>query len=254
MVTARNLDMRKMKRVLVIFPVIAIICFTSLTSAGSNENLKLVWQLDFSTVDDKNQHQTLSWLKAQVFEFLMEIEYFKLRIESGKLFISTDEQMAGVMGIRMKERLGVQADTIVLDWGVTQFTDGANWEEGINWVARASMFLLGNEKFSSGLPFGINAAPYFFSPFIGEKEQKNKIYLGELYRKAGRYICVSNQSGLVRTEFDLAAKFNQNFNDHYQQAGLPPVTAVAIQMNTDDTRKGAEAFVQTISLYQKGQE
>jgi hypothetical protein len=242
--------MRKMKRVFTIILIISIIGYTSQVLASSNENLKLVWQIDFSTVQDKNHQQTLSWLEQQGFEFFLEIEDFKLRIESGKLFISTDEEMAGLMGIRMKENSGVQADKVVLDWGVKQFTDGANWEKSVNSVSIASMFFLGEEKFSSGLPFGINSAPYFFSPFIGEKEQENKIYLGDMYQEAGRYVCVSNQSGLIQTEFDLAAKFNQNFKNHYKRSGVPPVTAVAIQMNTDDTSKGAEAFVKTISLYQ----
>jgi hypothetical protein len=242
--------MRKMKRVFTIILIISIIGYTSQVLASSNENLKLVWQIDFSTVQDKNHQQTLSWLEQQGFEFFLEIEDFKLRIESGKLFISTDEEMAGLMGIRMKENSGVQADKAVLDWGVKQFTDGANWEKSVNSVSIASMFFLGEEKFSSGLPFGINSAPYFFSPFIGEKEQENKIYLGNMYLEAGRYVCVSNQSGLIQTEFDLAAKFNQNFKNHYKRPGVPPVTAVAIQMNTDDTSKGAEAFIKTISLYQ----
>jgi hypothetical protein len=242
--------MRKMKRVFTIILIISIIGYTSQVLASSNENLKLVWQIDFSTVQDKNHQQTLSWLEQQGFEFFLEIEDFRLRIESGKLFISTDEEMAGLMGIRMKENSGVQADKAVLDWGVKQFTDGANWEKSVNSVSIASMFFLGEEKFSSGLPFGINSAPYFFSPFIGEKEQENKIYLGNMYQEAGRYVCVSNQPGLIQTEFDLAAKFNQNFKNHYKRSGVPPVTAVAIQMNTDDTSKGAEAFVKTISLYQ----
>lgn len=245
--------MKTMKRVFVIILVILTSCFASQVLASSDENQKLVWQIDFSTVEDKNHQQTQLWLEEHGFEFFLEIEDFKLRIESGKLFISTDEQLAGLMGIRMKEQSGVQADKVVLDWGVTQFTDGANWEESVNSVAIASMFFLGKEKFSSGLPLGINSAPYFFSPFIGEKEQKNKIYLGELYKEAGRYVCVSNQSGLIQTEFDLAAGFNKNFKSHYKKGGMPPVTAVAIQMNTDNTSKGAEAFVKTISLYQERQ-
>ena len=139
MVAARNFDMKTMNRVFAIILVILTGCFASQVLASSNENLKLVWQIDFSAVEDKNHQQTLSWLQQHGFEFLLEIEDFKLRIESGKLFISTDEELAGLMGIRMKEQSGVQADKVVLDWGVTQFTDGANWEESVNSVAIASM-------------------------------------------------------------------------------------------------------------------
>jgi hypothetical protein len=107
---------------------------------------------------------------------------------------------------------------------------------------------MGNEKLSSGLPMGVNAAPPFFGPFIGQKEQVGRRYIGMLYKKGGRYYCVSNKGGgtTVVSNFNLDQKFQQEF-----KKPTPPVTAFAFQMNTEDTSGGAKAFLKSITFYSK---
>ena len=133
-------------------------------------------------------------------------------------------------------------------WGVDKFPKGANWAAGNNRLAIGALIALGTEKLSSGLPMGINAAPPFFGPFIGEKERVGKRYLGKLYKKGGRYYCVSNKNSgaTVTTNFNISQKYQQEF-----KKPAPPVTAFAFQMNTEDTSGGAQAFIKSITFYSK---
>ncbi|WP_221896093.1 hypothetical protein [Bathymodiolus japonicus methanotrophic gill symbiont] len=62
----------------------------------------------------------------------------------------------------------------------------------------ALMFFFGTEKISSGLPFGINSAPYFLSPFIGLKETPGKVYTGKLYNSMFKFSAIT---GLRKVNF-----------------------------------------------------
>ncbi|MDO9310102.1 MAG: hypothetical protein Q7T85_00240, partial [Nitrosomonas sp.] len=87
----------------------------------------------------------------------------------------------------------------------------------------AVMLSFGTKKLSSGLPFGIKAAPYFLSPFIGEKEELDKMYVGRLWTEGGRYFCVmsGDQSGkTITTDFEIDERFKTTFN----QESTPPIT------------------------------
>jgi len=109
------------------------------------------------------------------------------------------------------------------------------------------MLSFGTKKLSSGLPFGIKAAPYFLSLFIGEKEELDKMFVGRLWRKGGRYFCVvsGDQSGkTITTEFEIDERFKRAFG----QTRTPPITAFAFQKNTNNTEGGSEAFIKKIKF------
>jgi hypothetical protein len=202
---------------------------------------KVLYSFDFGkTASD----DAVKSLKSKGFEFHLDTDKFKLSSNSGRLNISTDNDAAILFGRRFKKPLE-NVGSVVIEWGVDKFPQGADWGRGKNRLALGAVIVLGTKKFYSGVPFA-PSAPYFFGPFVGEKEQAGKKYLGKLYRKSGRYYCVSNSRGLITTRFDIDGKFHSEFG-----GSTPPVSAFAFQMNTKNTEGGAKAFVKKITFYSK---
>ena len=205
------------------------------------------------TVDfgQKENIDASTWLKTQGFDKFLDAERFNLQFENEGLRISTNESLTGMFGLKLgKPDYISDVSHIVIEWGVNRFPVGADWEQGNKRVPIGVIFSFGDEKLSSGLPFGINAAPYFLSAFIGEKEQLNRMYVGALYAEGGRYFCVSNGSPkgqTVVTKFEVDDRFKDVFN----KDKTPPITGFAFEMNTDDTEGGADAFIKKIVFYSK---
>lgn len=118
--------------------------------------------------------------------------------------------------------------------------------EGIYRVPIAVVISFGESKIDSG-SFYIPDAPHFISLFLGEKEKSRRAYTGKYYKKGGRYFCEPcgvRPGGTVVTEFDLAEAFKFQFG----QPEIPPVSSVGFQMNTEDTRGGARAFLKKVEF------
>ena len=200
---------------------------------------RVLYSIDFSKMSG-GPHKVL---KQKGFELLLDTKQFKMHFEPGKgLVIETDKKQTALFGVRFKKPLAGAASATI-EWGVDRFPNGADWSGGNNRLAIGALIALGTEKFSSGVPF-VQKAPYFFGPFIGEKEQPGKTYLGKLYKRSGRYYCVANKKGLIVTRFDIAGKFKKEFGKL-----LPPLVALGFQMNTKNTTGGAKAFVKKITIY-----
>lgn len=208
---------------------------------------KVIYSMDFGRHEGNDAP---TWLKKRGFDMLLDADRLHLTLENGGLKISTDESLAGMFALKFgKEDHLPEVTHVVVEWGVNRFPKGANWDEGTNRVPVAIMFSFGDKKLSSGLPFGVNAAPYFLSPFIGEKEQVGKMYTGKLYEEGGRYFCVSNGGPPVGKTIATKFEVEDRFKEVFQQDKTPPITGFAFQMNTDDTEGGAEAFIQKIVFY-----
>jgi len=216
-----------------------------------DESGKLLWQLDFSRLADIGPEETIRYIESLDIKFGIDADEITLEIKKGQLTLTTRERSKVFFGIRFYGEKLHHAELAVIDWGVNRFAEDANWEKGNNRVAIAAMFALGSETFSSGLPFGINAAPYFLAPFIGEKETVDKLYKGRLYQKAGRYVCIANKEGAIQTRFEIGKIFRGEFGQSYKKPGTPPVTGIGFQMNTENTHGGASAFIRSIRLYEK---
>ena len=218
--------------------VFILFVFIFLSTLSADENV--LYSFDFTKLQGKD---ALSTLRKLGFEFLLDAESLNFKLTQKGLEFHTKENVAGLFGLRLKKPLeNVHSATI--EWGVERFPQGSDWEKKNNRLAIGAIFLFGKEKFPSGLPIFAPAAPYFFGPFIGEKEQVDKKYFGRLYKEGGRYYCVSNKLGLVVTHFDIAKRFKKEF-----QKAPPPLVAFAFQMNTKDTSGGAEAFIKKLTFY-----
>jgi len=216
-----------------------IFFITTLLSAQG----KLLYSVNFSNQKDGD---AIPWLSAQGFEFLLDMKSLSMKFSNGALVIETTKSQAGLMGIKFpKGKYLENIGSVVIEWGVERFPQGANWASNNNRLAIGTIFVLGEKTFSSGRPVLAQPAPYFLAPFIGEKEEVGKRYLGMLYKDAGRYYCISNKRGMtVKTQFNIDQKFQKEFNQK-----TPPLTAFAIQMNTKNTKGGAKAFIKKMTFY-----
>jgi len=213
------------------------VVFGSLLMGGS----KVLYSLDFSKQKDGD---ATAWLQTKGFQFLLDSKALNLHFEKGKLVFETTGEKAGLFGVRFHK--GIEnIGSVRIVWGVEKFPPGANWAEGNNRVTIGALFVLGTEKFRSGVPF-VKSVPYFLCPFIGEKEKVGKAYKGKLYKKSGRYYCVSSKKGSVTTDFNIDKKFTEAFG-----GTAPALTAFALQMNTKNTQGGAKAFIKKIIFYSK---
>lgn len=219
--------------------LVSFFCHATTLSAAD-----VVYALDFTT---QQPGSAIPWLKKQGFQFKLGFEALNPRFEKGALVLSTERPEAGVVGYTFpkgEELSGVERLRIV--WGVSKFPEGADWEHGINRTAIAVMVSFGHERLSSGLPFGIYAAPYFIAPFIGAKEVEGKIYTGRFWKKGGRYVCVRspNVGEAVVTDLPVAQLFKRLF----AKSATPLITAIGIQMNTKGTEGKASAFIEKIEF------
>ncbi|OYW30770.1 MAG: hypothetical protein B7Z47_03160 [Chthoniobacter sp. 12-60-6] len=203
----------------------------------------VLYKIDFSTAPPGD---AMPWLKANKFEFKLDFEDLHPRIENGALRISTDVAMAGVAGIELKDREIHGAKKLRIIWGVDHFPEGADWDNGVNRLAIGVMVSFGHERLSSGLPFGIYAAPCFICPFIGSKEAEGKVYTGRFWKLGGRYIsCNTQKTGdVLTTEMDIDKKFQELFG----KTPAPFVSAFGIQMNSKSTKGKAAAFIRSIEF------
>ncbi len=204
---------------------------------------KIVHVIDFT---GHIEGDALPWLEQQGFEFELNAKSMNPRFENDALVISTDRESAGLFGLKFVQHIyGVKRVEII--WGVNQYPEGADWNNGVNSVPIAVMLSFGTERLSSGLPLGIKSAPYFLSAFIGKKEDVDEMYIGRLWRQGGRYFCVASgdQSGeTITTDFEV----DERFRTVFQQNETPPITAVAFQQNTNNTQGVSEAFIKKITF------
>ncbi|KYJ86772.1 hypothetical protein [Sulfurovum riftiae] len=222
--------------------LLSILLMTAFSFAGG----KVLYSLDFTKQKDGDAK---AWLRSKGFKFLLDANKLSMKFQGGKLVIETSGEEAGMFGVKFPpSRYLKNIGSVRIVWGVDRFPKGANWAAGNNRLAIGTLISLGTKKLSSGLPLGINAAPPFFGPFIGQKERVGGRYLGMLYKEGGRYYCVSNKNGgaTITTNFNISQKFQQEF-----KKPAPPVTAFGFQMNTEDTSGGAKAFIKSITFYSK---
>ena len=203
---------------------------------------EVLYTLDFSQAEGKS---AVSWLKTKGFKFMLDSSDLDFKIKNGRLEIETTKNVAGLFGVQLSKPLN-NVGLVTIEWGVDKFPKGANWAKDNNRLAIGAILTLGTEKLSSGIPL-VKPAPYFLAPFIGQKEVVGKVYLGKLYHKGGRYYCVSNAKGkVVTTKFNIDNEFKKAF-----KKDTPPLTAFAFQMNTENTKGGAKAFIKKITFYSK---
>ncbi len=207
---------------------------------------RLAYHIDFH--DTQDLEDAKEYLQKRGFVFELDEQKFHFFIQNHRLYIETKKRAAVLFGkIFLKDKSLQNPCRAKIVWGVERFPKGANWEEGVNRVPIGLILVFGEEKLPSGIGPLAPKVPHFLCPFIGEKEKVGKRYLGKLYKKGGRYYCVSNElNQSVTTEFDVEKEYKKAFGV------LPPeLKAFAFQVNTKSTHGGSKAYIESLSIYTK---
>lgn len=130
-----------------------------------------------------------------------------------------------------------------------QYPEGANWEKGVYREPIAVIISFGTKKIDSG-SWAVPNMPYFIGLFLGNKESAGKGYKGNYYHKGGRYFCEPCQNApgkTVTTEVELEQRFKQTFGE----SSMPPITGIAFEVDTRDTKGKSKAFIKAIEFLGK---
>jgi hypothetical protein len=95
--------------------------------------------------------------------------------------------------------------------------------------------------------------PLFLGMFLGKHEPPLTTFVGDNYPATGRYVCLGNPppQQTITTRLNL----RDAFRDWFGNNDIPPVTGIAIEVDTRDLpAEGAwsSAFIYQISLKKAG--
>ena len=203
-----------------------------------------IYTVDFTT---QPNGPALPWLASHGFETKLDFAALNPRFENGALWLSSAKPAGGLCVCNFPPAHALKGvKRVRITWGVGSFAEGADWEHGNNRTPLAIMVSFGYEHFPSGLPLGINPAPYFISPFLDAHDPDAKVYTGRFWKAGGRYVCIhcAKTGAPMISEVELDKLFQAQF----KKPVTPPVSAIGFQMNTRETKGGASAFVKKIEL------
>ncbi len=201
----------------------------------------VLYRLDFTKMKDGD---AVKWFKDENFVFKRNGDEVKLRFGNNRLIVENEDDINGLITKQIEIK---NAKRIRIVWGVNKYPKGANWEKGVLREAIGLVLTFGNEKISSG-SFVIPNVPYFIEFFLGELEVENKEYVGNYFKKGGRYICKpcnNRVNETVVTDYEL----KENFVNFFEKSDVPPITGIAIETDTRDTEGPSSAFIKKIEIF-----
>ena len=202
---------------------------------------EVVFSLDFSA--PKSVESAAKWLENNGFIFKLDADEFTLKFENSRLIIGNPKDTNGLL---YKETEIKNVKRVRIEWSVDTYPVGVDWEKGVTRDAVMVIITFGTEKISSG-SLVVPNLPYFIGIFLGEKEKEGKAYIGNYYKKGGRYFCspCNSEAGkTVVTDFELHDRFRELFN----QKTVPPITAIAIESDTRDLGGMSRASIRKIEF------
>jgi hypothetical protein len=214
-------------------------------ATGNDTFQKVNFIIDFTDYQDGSVEK---WLQEKGFEFERDArDRKKLDLEVGEEGLILDIK-APMLGLIVNESVDLEEFTSIrIEWGVTDYPEGASYEDGIRNEALMVIVFFGYDKISSG-HFLIPNAPYFIGFFLGKEETAGKAYVGSYFKKSGRYVCMANskEGETVISEYDLVEAFKRK----YEKDEVPLISGVALTMDTSQaTNQGkAKAFIKSVAF------
>lgn len=212
-------------------------------ATGNDTFQKVNFIIDFTDYQDGSVEK---WLQEKGFQFERDArDRKKLDLEVGEegLILDVKKPMLGLIvneGVDLEEFTSIR-----IEWGVTDYPEGASYEEGIRNEALMVIVFFGYDKISSG-NFLIPNAPYFIGFFLGREETVGKGYVGSYFKKSGRYVCLGNpkEGETVISEYNLVEAFKRN----YEKDEVPLISGVALTMDTSQAKNQgqAKAFIKSV--------
>jgi hypothetical protein len=246
--------MKHLKTIFFIFLLIMIsICY--LSHSGSDEAIaaeedafqKINFTIDFT---DYEQGSVDKWLEEKGFQFergARDRKKVDLEVSEKGLVLDIRKSMLGFIvneGVDLEEFTSIR-----LEWGISNYPEGASYEDGIRNEALMVMVFFGYDKISSG-HFLIPNTPYFIGFFLGKEEKPGKAYKGAYFKKSGRYVCLGNpkEGETVISEYNLV----QAFKRKYEKDEVPLISGIALATDTTKAKKNgkAGAFIKSIEFFE----
>lgn len=203
--------------------------------------------IDFSDYEEGSIDQ---WLNNKGFKFeqgAKDRKKLDLDMDEGGLILEARTRLRGFIvndSLEPRKYSGVR-----VEWGVVKYPRGASYEAEVNNEAIQVLIFFGHEKISSG-HLVLPNSPYFIGLFLGRHDMPYKAYRGRYYQQGGRFVCMGNPLAgeTIISEFDLIYAFKR----YFQKAEVPPITGVALAMDTTSSGdKGrAVAFVNKIEFFE----
>jgi hypothetical protein len=222
-----------------IFAELSTLVYASGTTINSAEQ---IWEIDFTALPD-NVRQELS---GQGFSFekgMSKGKKIHIVSDNNKLKISATKPAFGFM---IKKNLQIkQANWLEIEWGIERYPEAANWENNKNREALMVYLFFGDPVPAEH--FYLPDSPFFIGMFLGNHEVAERPYIGGNYSAIGRYVCLDNPvpGQLITSRFN----FSQAFKTWFDQATIPPVTGIAIEVDTGGLPDGiSSAFIKRISF------
>ncbi len=215
--------------------------------AFASPSTRLVWQLDFTGA--QTPARTLLSDHGFVFEKEMA-DNGAIEVLSGenRLVLRTS---APAFGLAAKRDLPpIMANWLLIEWGVDRFPPTADWQQGVRREAIMVYLFFGRPQPADR--FFLPQSPYFIGHFLGQFEQTRQPFVGKSYRQTGRYVCLATPEPgqLVSTAFHFADAFRR----WYRGETVPPVTGIAISVDTSGLPDGSSsAFINRIALVRSPQ-
>jgi hypothetical protein len=217
----------------------------SWSESGASSLAKVALSLDFS---DYGGGPVDEWLAAKGFEPKEDAQdRAKLDVDvgGGALVLEAKEQ---VFGLLVNQGLDVREySTIRIEWGVTQFPEGASYDAGVNNEAVMVIVFFGHDTLDSGSLF-VPDMPYFIGFFLCDSDRTGHPYVGRFHQESGRYICLDRPTlgETIVSELQVATAFRALFS---AEEALP-ISGIAISSDTSSTDGNGTsiAFVKAIQV------
>ena len=209
---------------------------------------RVVWQLDFA--EARTPARTFLSEQGFVFEKEMAIDgKIQLFTEKNRLVL---QAVLPAFGLATKRDLPpTTANWLLIEWGVDRFPRTADWQRGVRREAVMVYLFFGQPQPADR--FFLPQSPYFIGHFLGQFEQPRQPFTGRSYRQTGRYVCLATPEPgqLVSSAFHFADAFRR----WYHSETVPPVTGIAIAVDTSGLPDGtSSAFINRIALVHNQQQ
>ncbi len=202
-----------------------------------------LWGIDFALLTEP-VHRDLSNLNFTFAKHMQAQSRISLSVDEGKLKLAATHQAFGFM---VKKDLNVTGvEWFEIAWGVEAYPSDADWQNGKRFEPLMVILFFG-DTVSSKLPF-LPDVPPFIGMFLGQKEVPLQLYLSSSYPDTGRYVCLGNPvpGQTITSRINL----KEVFSDCFDGRDMPPITGIAIEVDTGDLNGGAisSAFIKKLSF------
>jgi hypothetical protein len=183
---------------------------------------------------------TYAWLEAGGFLLkhdAMDRDKILLSQSDGALHLQV---VKPAFGFIVHEQDVPDARRLRLHWGVSEYPEGASYEQGIDDEAVMLYVFFGHERLPSGSLL-VPDSPYFIGFYLCPPgvDVLEKPYVGRHFKKTGRFVCVDHAGAgrAVVTEIDLREEFRKSFG----LAEVPSVSGISIEIDTTEAKNDGKA-------------